>query len=102
MTLATMADRALPLAKRVNAAYLVGIRVADGDENGRDARAALDALRADVAAADRLARTTDDFEASCLDITIRRIVPREHDEEGEWRAALEAYRARMAQGVARG
>ena len=56
MTLATMADRSLPLAVRVNAAYLVGIQVADGDENGQDARAALDGLRADVAAADRLAR----------------------------------------------
>ena len=90
MTLATMADRTLPLAERVTAAYLVGIRVADGDENGQDARAALDSLRADVAAADRLARaclpheTEDDpagdqkaYEDSCQ----------------EWNEALAAWRA---------
>ena len=98
MTLATMADNALPLAERVNAAYLVGIQVADGDENGQDARAALDALRADVAAADRLAR-------AC-------IPPLRHDDPSddqkaydanfyEYEDALDAYRARV-QGVARG
>lgn len=98
MTLAAMADNALPLAERVQAAYLVGIQVADGDENGQDARAALDALRADVAAADRLAR-------ACIP-PLRHDDPSDDQKEyeddcAEWNAALDAYRARM-QGVADG
>lgn len=77
----TMADRTLPLAERVNAAYLAGIQVADGDENGRDARAALDALRADVAAAERLAEAADCYHRG-LDLAAPLI------------EALAAYRAR--------
>ena len=111
MTLATMADRTLPLAKRVTAAYLVGIQVADGDENGQDALAALDSLRADVAAADRLARAAVMSKSAWGQGVDPRFMPPEVaadvgrarlEAADEMDAALDAYRARMAQGVARG
>lgn len=102
MTLATMADRSLPLAERVNAAYLVGIQVADGDENGQDARAALDGLRADVAAADRLARATAAwYVAVDEDPLPGHGMSKATAAEYEMDQAEESYRARM-QGVARG
>ena len=96
--LAILTDRSLPLAERVNAAYLVGIQVADGDENGQDARAALDGLRADVAAADRLARAADALDADDWSMVDEEGVPLVADVHI---AALDAYRARM-QGVACG
>ena len=89
MSIERMADRTLPLAERVQAALLCW----DMDDAHEAARAD---LIADVAAADRLARAclpheTDDdpaddqkaYEDSCQ----------------EWNAALDAYRARIAQGV---
>ena len=88
MTLATMADRSLPLAERVQAALLC----CDMDDAHEAARAA---LLADVAAADRLARA----DAGYWDW-----VGGDPDEWGIGEAhidALAAYRARM-QGVARG
>ena len=95
MSIERMADRALPLTERVEAACLL-----DWDKDNADGRwDARDVLIADIAAADRLARAclpheTDDdpaddqkaYEDSCQ----------------EWIAALAAYRARMAQGVGDG
>lgn len=112
MSIERMADRTLPLAQRVTAAYLVGIQVAYGDENGQDARAALDSLRADIAAADRLARAAlvvADYKGMRMELT-RRVdigdtTTLVYDanawyQTGEdYKSALAAYRARMAQGV---
>ena len=88
MTLATMADRSLPLAERVEA-----YRWADRADSGFAAAHA--ALLADVAAADRLARAGDVASAAAAtagSAEYTRLT-------GEFMAALGAYRARMAQGV---
>ncbi len=91
MTLATMADRSLPLAERVQAALLC----CDMDDAHEAARAA---LLADVAAADRLARAADALDADDWSMVDEEGVPLVADVHI---AALDAYRARM-QGVARG
>ena len=101
MTLATMADRSLPLAERVASALAAVARGIRSDEI-----ASISELVADVAAADRLARA--DFEYTLAEVAY-------WDDSGDmsrWdlmnatltahTAALAAYRARMAQGVARG
>lgn len=58
-----------------------------------DAHERLRALCARADAAERLAVAIDDFHAACLDIVITQIVPRERDEEGEFKQALAAWRA---------
>lgn len=107
MTLATMADRALPLAERVEA-----YRWADYADGGYVAVRA--ALLADVAAAERLAAAAD-AESSARDARLDRLYAApdpirgaftEDDEADsyaihhEYEDALDAYRARK--GVARG
>ena len=57
MTLATMADRTLPLAERVKEAVRSGMNAQAGDERFLPVLDALAELIADVAAADRLAPT---------------------------------------------
>ena len=103
MTIATMADRSLPLAKRVEAALLCW----DMDDAHEAARAA---LLADVAAADRLARAEIAL-AVAADAVSSLDRPDRIQVKVEWNAAkaergeaLAAYvhRARMAQGVTRG
>ena len=101
MSIATITDRTLPLAERVQAALLCW----DMDDAHEAARAA---LLADIAAADRLARAT----VAVADAAEQVASPNRTDRvrvHVEWNAAkttgddaLDAYRARMAQGVARG
>ncbi|MBK7782371.1 MAG: hypothetical protein IPJ58_16670 [Ardenticatenia bacterium] len=100
MTLATMVDRTLPLAERVQAALLCW----DMDDAHEAARAE---LIADVAAADRLARAEIALAVaadavSSLDRPDRVRVKAEWNaakaERGEALAAY-VYRARMAQGA---
>lgn len=104
MSIETMTDRSLPLATRVNAAYLVGIQVADGDENGPSARAALDALRADIAACERLARavvSADDAYKRWADAdldTEGRLFEESEAADAEHDATLAAYRKAVANG----
>lgn len=108
MTAPTWADRSLPLAERVRLAMLV-----DWDKDNADGRwDARDELLADIAAADRLARaalTVADYRGMRMELT-RRIdigdtTSLVYDatawfQTGEdYKAALAAYRARMAQGV---
>lgn len=103
MTLATMADRSKPLAERVQAALLCW----DMDDAHE---AALSALLADVAAADRLARAEIAL-AVAADAVSSLDRPDRIQVKVEWNAAkvergeaLAAYvhRARMAQEVDRG
>lgn len=102
MSIATMADRTLPLAERVQAALLCW----DMDDAHEAARAE---LIADVAAADRLARAMfalDEASDAPIRLTAwRGLDPLASDSElvdaaKEATAAHLAYRARMAQGVA--
>lgn len=111
MTLATMADRTLPLAERVQAALLDW----DMDDAHRRARAE---LIADVAAADRLARAAVAERRAMMAYSRAYIVGNNpagqdtpdatkarhavNDARAESIAAISAYRARMAQGVGRG
>ena len=85
MTLATMADRTLPLAERVEAWYW-SERTDRGAIGYQDA---VDELLADIAAADRLARAADGWSEDDSG----------HEELVEYNRTLAAYRARMAQGV---
>ena len=97
MSIERMLDRTLPLAERVRAAVYLALRMYPDLADEYDI--ALTALLADIAAADRLAR-------ACL--------PHEKDDDPaddqkayddaceDWTEALDAYRARMAQGVNRG
>ena len=105
MTLATMADRSLPLAERVVRLVNVGSTL-----SGAEYAAALDALLADVAAADRLARAEIAL-AVAADAVSSLDRPDRIQVKVEWNAAkvergeaLAAYvhRARMAQEVDRG
>lgn len=112
MSIATMADRTLPLVERVQAACLL-----DWDKDNADGRwDARDALIADVAAADRLARAASAWSFT-RDAAMDRLYAApdpirgtvagddEADSEAAYREyedAMAAYRARMAQGVARG
>ena len=82
MSIERMADRTLPLAERVQAALLCW----DMDDAHEAARAE---LIADVAAADRLARAADGWSEDDSG----------HEELVEYNRTLDAYRARMAQGV---
>ena len=93
MTAPTWADRSLPLAERVRLALLL-----DWDKDNADGRwDARDELLADIAAADRLARADwAVFEAAL------RGEPHSPAKRLEYETAMDAYRARMAQGVARG
>jgi hypothetical protein len=110
MTIATMTDRTLPLAERVLRLVNEGSTLA-----GVEYAAALDDLLADIAAADRLARAG----LILADYRGVRIEPTRRTDNGDtttlvfdaskwdqaregYHAALDAYRARMAQGVARG
>lgn len=94
MTLATMADHSLPLAERVVRLVNVGSTL-----SGAEYAAALDALRADIAAADRLARACSAWIDATDDPTVRLIDV--EPKEAAMDTAHIAYRARM-QGVARG
>ena len=108
MSIERMADRTLPLATRVQAALLCW----DMDDAHEAARAE---LIADVAEADRLARAAlvvADYKGMRMELT-RRVdigdtTTLVYDanawyQTGEdYRSALDAYRARMAQGVDRG
>ncbi len=94
MTLATMADRSLPLAERVERLVNVGSTL-----SGAEYAAALDALLADVAAADRLARATAAwYVAVDEDPLPGHGMSKATAAEYEMDQAEEAYRARMAQG----
>lgn len=87
MSIERMADRTLPLAERVQA-----YRWADYTDSGY--AEAQDALLADVAAVDRLARADwVVFEAAL------RGEPHSPGRRLEYERAMDAYRARMAQGV---
>lgn len=90
MTLATMADRTLPLAERVASALAAAARGIRSDEI-----ASISELVADVAAADRLARAADALDADDWSMVDEEGVPLVADVHI---AALDAYRARM-QGV---
>lgn len=107
--MATMTDRSKPLAERVQAALLCW----DMDDAHEAARAE---LIADVAAADRLARAASAWSFT-RDAAMDRLYAApdpirgtvagddEADSEAAYREyedAMDAYRARMAQGVARG
>ena len=93
MTIATMADRTLPLAERVEAAWAID-PYADG------ARAALGPLLHDIAAADRLARACSAWIDATDDPTVRMIYV--EPKEAAMDTAHIAYRARMAQEVTDG
>lgn len=108
MSIERMADRALPLAERV-AAYRWA------DYTGSGYAEAQDTLLADIAAADRLARGTDeahrafrayqdagwdtDADTSSYNDMMDRLGAYAEAMDDEANAALAAYRARMAQGV---
>lgn len=103
MTLATMADRSLPLAERVQAA--LSMVLYDGVEDVGDYALAKAALLADVAAADRLALAdsiyADAHEEYWDGGGSESLWELEEAAMVEHTAALDAYRARM-QGVADG
>lgn len=100
MTIATMADHTLPLAERVQAAVFIALRMYP--ERSEEYDIALTALIADIAAADRLARAMRDYHDT-LDAGRKMAVNGELVKMADAMfAALDAYRARMAQGVARG
>ena len=111
MSIATMADRTLPLAERVTAAVRSGMNAQAGDERFLPVLDALDELLADVAAADRLARAAVMSKSAWGQGVDPRFMPPEVaadvgrarlEAADEMDAALADYRARMAQGVARG
>lgn len=91
MSIERMTDRTLPLAERV-------LRLANEGRTlaGAEYAAALDALLADVAAADRLARADAGYWDWVGGDSCEWGVSEEHT------AALAAYHARLAQGVGRG
>lgn len=101
MTLATMADRTLPLAERVQAALLCW----DMDDAHEAARAE---LIADIAAADRLARAGDSWflassaYACCESSEVKAAKATLDTASVEYIVAVDSYRARVAQGVNRG
>ena len=101
MSIKRMTDRTLPLAERVQAALLCW----DMDDANEAARAE---LIADVAAADRLARAAVMSKSAWGQGVDPRFMPPEVaadvgrarlEAADEMDAALDAYRARMAQGV---
>jgi len=111
MSIATMADRTLPLAERVASALAAAARGIHSDEI-----ASISDLIADVAAADRLARAASAWSFT-RDAALDRLYAApdpirgtvagddEADSEAAYREyedAFDAYRARMAQGVDRG
>ena len=109
MTIATMADRSLPLADSVHDVIVAAMKAHRWTPSDEDAFwATADELLADIAAADRLARAT----VAVADAAEQVASPNRTDRvrvHVEWNAAkttgddaLADYRARMAQGVARG
>lgn len=115
MSIERMADRALPLAERVSAAIKLAMESVTGTMDGtwskrqNDlAERGCDALLADIAAADRLARAMfalDEASDAPIRLTAwRGLDPLASDSElvaaaKEATAAHLAYRARTAQGV---
>ena len=98
MTLATMADRSLPLAERVASALAAATRGIRSDEI-----ASISELVADVAAADRLARAAAAwYVAVDEDPLPGHGMSANTAAEYEMDKAEAAYRARMAQGVGDG
>lgn len=115
MSIATMADRTLPLAERVSAAIKLAMESVTGTMDGtwskrqNDlAERGCDALLADIAAADRLARAVavyyDALDAMARDGEVDGRGWREFagDAWGDHTKSLAAYRARIAQGVGDG
>ena len=112
MTLAYIYDRTRPLAERVQDAIDAIICERDWGNTTEAEEAALSEVIADIAAADRLARAVDvvaDYKGMRMELT-RRVdigdtTTLVYDanawyQTGEdYRSALDAYRARMAQGV---
>lgn len=94
MTIATMADRTLPLKTRVRGLATV----TDSDAGSTGFLPAMDALLEDIAAADRLARACLPYERGDDEADDQKAY---EDNCDEWEKALDAYRARM-QEVARG
>ena len=99
MSIATMTDRTLPLAERVRAAVYLALRMYPDLADEYDI--ALTALLADIAAADRLARAMRDYHDT---LDAGRIGDMAAGGElvkmaDAMFAALDAYRARMAQGA---
>ena len=96
-----MADPTVPLAERVQAALLCW----DMDDAHRRARAE---LLADVAAADRLGQAGDSWflassaYACCESSEVKAAKATLDTASVEYIVAVDAYRARMAQGVDRG
>ena len=119
MTIATMADRSLPLADSVHDVIVAAMKAHRWTPSDEDAFwATADELLADIAAADRLARATDeahrafrayqdagwdtDADTASYNDMMDRLGAYAEAMDDEANAALAAYRARMAQGVGRG
>lgn len=95
--LATMIDRTLPLAERLRAAVVEGVK-RDRTELIEFTQA-MDDLLADIEVADRLARAMRDYHDT-LDAGRKMAVNGELVKLADAMfAALDAYRERMAQGV---